>query len=460
MAADEQHGVPVGTPIVAAPPQRDRPGRRASAIRTERVTGWRLVLRYVTTGLVVLVLVSVATVWASREMGTRAAVADAMRATHLVGEVAVQPALTDAALQGDPAALAAVDEAVRSHVVRGSLVRVKLWDRDGRIFYSDESRLVGERFAFGEEEREVLRTGTPTAELSDLDEPENRFEERAVELLEVYERLHTPSGTPVLFEAYFRYAGVAAAGRAIWLQFAPYMLGALVLLAVLQVPIALALARRLRRAQAQREYLFLRAMEAADGERRRIAGDLHDGVVQDLAGVAFSLGALSLQTGEVDRAEVRKAAGRVRHAVRSLRSLLVEIYPPGLYDEGLEAVLSDLLARLAPRGIETSLDVDVPVRDLGREEIELLYRVAQEGLRNVAEHAGATRVSITLRRVGGAVVMSVADDGRGLEPGPLRSRPGHLGLRALAGLAEDLGATVTLDSEPGRGTVLRVEVPQ
>jgi signal transduction histidine kinase len=383
-----------------------------------------------------------------------------MRATALVGEVAVQPALTDAALRGDPQALAAVDQAVRAHVVRDSLVRVKLWDQDGRVFYSDEPRLIGERFPLGDDEREAFATGRPVAGISDLSEPENRFEERAVELLEVYERLETPGGRPVLFEAYFRYAGVSAAGRSIWLQFAPYMLGALVLLAVLQVPIALSLARRLRRTQAQREYLFLRAMEAADSERRRIAGDLHDGVVQDLAGVAFSLGALSLQTGEVDRAEVGKAAGRVRQAVRSLRSLLVEIYPPSLYDEGLEAVLSDLLARLAPRGVETSLDVDGSVRDLGREQVELLYRVAQEGLRNVVEHARATRVSVTLRRTDGVVTMCVADDGRGIEPGPLRSPPGHLGLRALAGLAEDLGGTVTLDSEPGRGTVLRVEVPR
>ena len=437
-----------------------RTSHRSNLISGDQVTVPRLVLRYVATGLVVLVVVAVATVYASRTIGTQEAINNAIRATTLVAEVAVQPTLTDAALDGDPAALAAVDQAVRTHVVRDSLVRVKLWDRTGRIFYSDEQRLIGQRFELGDDELAVLDTGVPFAEISDLSEPENRYEERAVELLEVYERVETPTGTPVLVEAYFRYAGVAAAGRDLWLRFAPYMLGALALLAVLQIPIAVALARRLRRTQAQREQLFLRLIEATDTERRRIAGDLHDGVVQDLAGVAFSLSAVSRgPTRTLDRHEVDAAAGRVRHAVRSLRSLLVEIYPPSLYDEGLEAVLSDLLARLAPRGIETALDVDAELSGLGVDETELLYRVAQEGLRNVVEHADADHVSIVVGRADGTLHLSVTDDGRGMAPGPLRAQPGHLGLRALGGLADNLGARIMVHSEPGKGTVLRVEVP-
>jgi signal transduction histidine kinase len=200
-------------------------------------------------------------------------------------------------------------------------------------------------------------------------------------------------------------------------------------------------------------------IEATDAERRRIAGDLHDGVVQDLAGVAFMLGAASLRGEDVPAAEVADSASRIRQAVRSLRSLLVEIYPPNLYEEGLEAALSDLMAQLAARGIETSLDVDVAVKSLGLDEIELLYRVGQEGLRNVVEHAAATTVAITVGRVDGMLVMTVADDGRGIGPGPLPARPGHLGLRALAGLADGLGATLQLESPPGGGTVMRLEVP-
>ena len=304
---------------------------------------------------------------------------------------------------------------------------MKIWDEGGRILYSDEPRLRGQQFAFGADERRVLATGERHAELSDLTRPENRFEDHDVALLEVYEWLTTPSGVPVLFEAYHRYEGITEESRRTWTRFAPSLLGALVLLAL---PIAVALARRLRRAQRQRETLLRRVIEATDTERRRIAGDLHDGVVQDLAGVAFALGAVVRAGGAVNVAEVDGAAWRIRHAVRSLRSLLVEIYPPNLYAEGLEAALSDLLARLSPRGIEAELRVEVPVEVLAREQMELLYRVAREGVRNVVVHADAGRVVVAVGRAGDALVMTVADDGRGL-PGPVPDRPGHLGLRSL-----------------------------
>jgi signal transduction histidine kinase len=208
----------------------------------------------------------------------------------------------------------------------------------------------------------------------------------------------------------------------------------------------------------QRETLLRRVIEATDTERRRIAGDLHDGVVQDLAGVAFALGAVVRAGGAVNVAEVDGAAWRIRHTVRSLRSLLVEIYPPNLYEEGLQAALSDLLARLSPRGIEAELRVEVPVEVLAREQMELLYRVAQEGVRNVVVHADARRVVVTVGRAGDALVMTVADDGRGL-PGPVPGRPGHLGLRSLGDMAKALGTVLQLESVPGRGTVLRLEVP-
>jgi signal transduction histidine kinase len=101
----------------------------------------------------------------------------------------------------------------------------------------------------------------------------------------------------------------------------------------------------------------------------------------------------------------------------------------------------------------------VTVADLDVDEIELLHRVGQEGLRNVAEHADAQHVAITVQQEDAATVTRVVDDGRGIAPGPLPERPGHLGLREPAGLAGPLGATPDVDSLPGRGTVLRLEVP-
>nr|WP_239028166.1 histidine kinase [Pseudonocardia acidicola] len=218
------------------------------------------------------------------------------------------------------------------------------------------------------------------------------------------------------------------------------------------------MARRLRRNQAQREALLRRAIEATDAERRRIAADLHDGVVQNLAGVAFSLGAAT-RRGGADARQSREAADRVRQAVQSLRSLLVEIYPPNLYEEGLAAALADLAAGPGTHGIEAEVAITAPLDRLGVAETELIYRVAQEGLRNVVAHAAASRVDIRVTAEDGATVLRITDDGRGMDLEHLPSRPGHLGLRALADLAHEVGAALIVESAPGAGTTLMLEVP-
>lgn len=434
------------------------PGRSAF---DEPISVSRLVLRYAFTGLLALIVVAIATALLSRRLGTQAAIEDAIRITSLTAGAAVEPVLDDGVLDNDAEALADLDRVVREQVLRGSLIRVKIWDPDGTIVYSDEARLIGNRFELARDELEALRLSRPQAEISDLSEPENRFEEAATELLEVYLPVQTTGGRLLLFEAYFTYEGVAAAGRDVWLRFVPYSLGALLLLELLQVPLALSLARRLRHTQYQREDLLRRAIKATDEERRRIASDLHDGVVQDLAGVAFSLGGMARQSEQQGSAaaEVRAAADRVRDAVGQLRSLLVEIYPPNLYEEGLEAALSDLLARMRPRGIETLLTIDAPLDVLSVDTTQLLYRAAQEGLRNVVAHADASTVTVSLTATTRTTVLEIADDGRGVEGEELPEHAGHLGLRALAGITNSMGATLSLRSGPGRGTVLTLEVP-
>ena len=423
----------------------------------------RLALRYAVTGLVTLMVVAVATAFASRRLGTEEAIRDANRYAALAADAAVEPVLTDGLLDGDPTALAAVDEVVRGTLIDDPLVRVKIWSRDGTVLYSDESRLIGERFDLDEEELRALDTGASRAGISDLDEPENRFEEKATQLLEVYLPVTTTDGTVVLFEAYFRYDGVAEQGRRIWLSFAVFSLAALALLELLRVPLVLSLGRRLQRTQRQREQLLENAIEATEDERRRIAGDLHDGVVQDLAGVAFSLAATARLGEDADRRTttelVEESAVRVRDAVRSLRSLLVEIYPTNLQEEGIEGALSDLLARLRHRGITTALTVDPAVRGLDLETTQLLYRTSLEALRNVTAHADASHVEVRLRCEGTRWVLEIADDGRGLPDGRVPDRGGHLGLRTLAGRAADIGGALTVSSVAGKGTTLRLEVP-
>jgi signal transduction histidine kinase len=315
------------------------------------------------------------------------------------------------------------------------------------VLYSDEPRLIGRRFELADDKLEVLATGVTEAEVSDLSSDENQFETES-KLLEVYQRLDMPNGDHVLFEAYYRYSGVAAVGRKLWSQFAPIAIGALVLLQLVQIPLAWSMARRLRAGQLERERLLRHAIEASDSERRRIAGDLHDGVVQELTGVSLGLAALG-RAEDIPRAQVLDASAAIRNSIKSLRSMLVEIYPPNLYEEGLESAVGDLLSGLGGR-------------ELPRDVTALLYRSAQEALRNVAAHAQAQHVRVDLRRGDDRRVrLSVDDDGRGFSAGQLADRgtEGHVGLRSLADLVADMGGSLEARSLPGRGTTVLVDVP-
>src|SRR6185295_5199511 len=160
---------------------------------------------------------------------------------------------------------------------------------------------------------------------------------------------------------YQQYSSINEGGRHLWLSFTPALLGALLVLGLLQLPLAWSMARRLRQGQEERETLLRRALEASDSERRRIAQVLHDGVVQELAGVSYSLSAAAERAaanGGADMADaLRTAASQTRDSMRSLRSLLVEVYPPSLHQAGLEAALRDLLAPLQRAGVETSVTV-------------------------------------------------------------------------------------------------------
>lgn len=424
----------------------------------------RAVLQFVVTGLVALALVAVGTTWLSRRAARVEALRDARTLAAVLGAKVVAPNLSDGILTGDAGAMARLDRVVRTRVLLEPVVRVKLWTATGRIVYSDERRLIGSTYDLGAHEQEALRAGLTKADVSDLSEPENRFERAAGPLLEVYLPVHTPAGVPLLFETYSRYSSVTQRSRDVWLAFAPITFGALLLLQVVQVPLAWSMARRLRQGQYERERLLRRAIAASDAERRRIAADLHDGVVQELAGASFVLAGAADRAAAVSGPEVSgaldRAAGGVRRSIRALRSLLVEIYPPNLRTAGLATALSDLLAPLSSRGIEAALHLPAEL-DLPEEVEALVFRVAQEAVRNVATHAGACRVELRVARRQGQAVLTVEDDGLGFEPAARSDRPasGHLGLVVLRDLVADAGGNLQVDSAPRGGTRIRLEVP-
>ena len=124
------------------------------------------------------------------------------------------------------------------------------------------------------------------------------------------------------------------------------------------------------------------------------------------------------------------------------------------------AALRDLLDPLAGRGIEVRLEMPDSV-ELSDDAAELVFRVAQEAVRNVAEHSAAGGVDVELEVAGGTVALTVADDGIGFDPARLADTPagGHVGLLLLQDLARAAGGSLRIDASPGRGTTVRLEVP-
>jgi signal transduction histidine kinase len=207
----------------------------------------------------------------------------------------------------------------------------------------------------------------------------------------------------------------------------------------------------------------MRAVDAAETERRRIARDLHDGTVQDLTAVTLALEVASRQLRrEGKRAAAQTldhAATETRTSVRQLRTLFVDIYPDSLRDQGLEVALRDLLEPFDRRGISTTLTIQPDLR-LPAETERMLYRLAREALSNVAAHARAHSVEVCVGAGDGTVSLFVRDDGRGFDAATLDGpASGHLGLRLMSDLTQAAGGTFTVSSTPGSGTTVRAELP-
>ena len=452
--------------VVVSRPRGEEEPRGQDAASTGRLLAW-----VAASGVLALVAVAVVGVFAARTLAEREAVNDAATTADLLAEAVVQPVLVDRIAQQDPEAVAALDEAVREYLETTSIVRIKLWTADGTIVYSDERRLLGQTYELGDDELEVLQDPQTRADISDLSEPENRFERGGGPMLEVYRPVWTPNGTRLLFETYAPYDEVDSRSGELWRGFAGVTVSTLLFFTALLVPIGWRLLSRLRKAQQQRETLLQEAVEASLEERRRIAGTLHDGMVQELAAASFTVSGAAARadtSGDPQLgADLHGAAGTLRSSIGSLRSLLVDIYPANLDVGGLGEALGDLASSLRTLGITVQVDLGDDGATLGPDHQRLVFRVAQECLHNVRRHAGASEVVIALRREAGEVgdrdhvVLDVADDGRGFDPTVVLARPphGHFGLRVLGDVASRAGAELLLDTAPGAGCHWRLRVP-
>lgn len=424
--------------------------------KTRNTSVWREVLQFAVPGFIALVLLAVASFTIAQQVAEEEALRDARELAQVFARTSVEPLLADADLTRS-VGLSELDALAQERLIADPVVAVRLWTPEGVIAYANDSRLIGRQFSLGPEELEILANGGIEAEVSDLTKPENEYERRFGELVEVYLPVSDGKGRSYLFEIYARQSAIEEAGRRIMAAFTPVLVGSLVVLTGILIALAWRMARRLRQDSAEREQLLHRALDSSETERRRIAADLHDGVVQDLAGVTYALAAMSDQTEDPEaRARLDRTATTTRGAVRSLRSLLVDIYPASLSEAGLAAALTDLLSALPP-GTTTRLTMPEPL-DLPDDQQAALYRAARESLQNVTKHSGADEVEVTVvgTATGGAS-LTVSDDGHGFDESSVPV--GHLGLSLLHDLAVSVGGRYSVESTPGKGTVVTFVVP-
>ena len=407
-------------------------------------------------GVLVIVLVTGAGYFVIRRIAVDRAIEDARQLTLLSSRV-VEQRVSNGILKGDAFATGQVATVINDAVLHDPIVHVKLWGPDGTILYSDEPKAIGKKYASGATELAELGKDETSAEVSDLTAPENTYEEGSGPLLEVYTPIETPGGDKLLFETYQRYSSIDEQRQQLLRSFLPVLVIALIALALLLIPLGWILARRLQRSAREREEALQRSLDVSDRERRRIAGDLHDGPVQELAGLSMRLSASAESTADPAQQQVlRESATAVRGSVRTLRSAIVGVYPPNLEASGLGPALEDLTSRLRHEGLAVSLDVSDPA-GYGSVVDQLLYRVCQEALRNVEKHAGASQIFVSVGRDDGSAVLTVTDDGRGI-PAEAAGE-GHMGLQIVDDLVRDAGGTLVVAPGPSGGTVVRVEVP-
>ena len=213
----------------------------------------------------------------------------------------------------------------------------------------------------------------------------------------------------------------------------------------------------------ERKRLEREIIEISNREQQRIGSDLHDGLGQDLTGIALMLRGVVAQLrkeGSAARLEVEEVIGLVNNAIESTRSLARGLSPVSGERGGLAAALQTLAARASERygvHVEFNANFDEPLR-LSETSSTHVYRIVQEALTNVIRHSRATDVTIGLETAGGELHLRVDDNGRGFEQ-PAPDSPGGLGLKIMRYRAQMLGGDLILESGVNGGASVRCSCP-
>ena len=217
---------------------------------------------------------------------------------------------------------------------------------------------------------------------------------------------------------------------------------------------------RLAEREAEVERFAARTIELQELERRRVAADIHDGISQRLISLWYHLSAAGDATPDhpgVVASELATSRELATAALEDARRTILGLRPAVLDDLGLGPSLESLATSVPGLDVRVHLEAS----RLPPHVETALFRIAQEALQNVAKHAGAERVSLSLSAVPGAVRLVVEDDGKGFRQADLhrdRASPAY-GMVGMRERAELVGARLTVNSTPGVGTRVQVDVP-
>jgi two-component system sensor histidine kinase UhpB len=212
----------------------------------------------------------------------------------------------------------------------------------------------------------------------------------------------------------------------------------------------------LDRLETERRESARAALSVQEAERRRIARELHDEVGQTLTAMLLQIEGLATEVPDDVRDEVEELRETARTGAEDVRRIAQRLRPEALDELGLHSALLALTAGFADQAkvaTERQIARDLP---LSKEEELVVYRVAQEALTNIARHARARHAELLLGEEDGSVVLRVDDDGAGAKPSELMSSYGIRGMRERAML---IGGTLSVESDPGRGTHVVLRIP-
>jgi two-component system sensor histidine kinase UhpB len=220
--------------------------------------------------------------------------------------------------------------------------------------------------------------------------------------------------------------------------------------------------RMLDRLEDERRAAGRAVVRAQEAERQRIAQDLHDEVNQALTAIKLRLSAATQEAPVSLRGELRETKHLVDQAMDELLTIARELRPTALDDHGLVPALRSQVSAFADRtGIRAEFSKHGDPPQLSDEEQLVIYRVTQESLSNIAQHASARTVDVQLSFTG-RTILKVVDDGGGFSAlaahrnGKLRGRPGGLGLSGMRERALLVGGSLNVFSQPGEGTTIEL----